>query len=278
MSKGIYCYIDSYNNEIIYIGKDSNIDKDIRHKAHYHRNRYNDQPINRILQNNPSRYQYKKLWEIDSCTDNHLNQMEIYFINKYNTFKNHNKFNFTSGGDGGQLNNSIRIRKEGFKNEKQNYGLIDQNGDVIVQSCDKHLIQLCYVKMTTENISGREITEYVNQIRKNKISNKLSQNNASKNRKGLNSFGVKNNKTGILYLHVEDNVVYKRGFRFIYQYKYHDKSYKIRYTSLCKVCDKVCSLNFPWVIVDDEKYNLLLELERNQISLQEYKERLMELI
>ena len=34
MSCGIYCYIDKKTNNIIYIGKDSYIDKQIRNKDH----------------------------------------------------------------------------------------------------------------------------------------------------------------------------------------------------------------------------------------------------
>lgn len=94
--KGIYCYRDTQNDKIIYVGKDSNIDKQKRRRDHLAPSTYNQQPINRILQNNPSRYHYQILWQIDDCTTNHLNQMEIYFIRKYNP-----RFNFTSGGDGG---------------------------------------------------------------------------------------------------------------------------------------------------------------------------------
>ena len=95
MSKGIYAYYDLKNKKIIYIGKDSHLDKKLRHQQHYQKNRYQSQKINQILQNNLSRYEYQILWETEDCTINHLNQMEIYYINKYNP-----DFNFTNGGDG----------------------------------------------------------------------------------------------------------------------------------------------------------------------------------
>ena len=95
MAKGIYCYIDKKDNQIVYVGKDSNIDKNKRHRKHFSPSKYDVQPINRILQNNPDRYIYQILWEIDDCTDNHLNQMEIFYIKKYDP-----QFNFTEGGDG----------------------------------------------------------------------------------------------------------------------------------------------------------------------------------
>lgn len=95
MTKGIYCYLDTKQNEVVYIGKDSNIDKNRRHRDHLAPSKYNQQQINRILQNNPSRYQYQVLLEIDDCTDNHLNRMEMYYTEMYNP-----KFSFTGGGDG----------------------------------------------------------------------------------------------------------------------------------------------------------------------------------
>ena len=93
MSKGIYCYIDLTNNNIVYVGQDSHLHKERRRHQHLEPARYDKKKINKILQNNPSRYKYKVLWEINDCSMNHLNQMEIYYINKYQP-----KFNFTPGG------------------------------------------------------------------------------------------------------------------------------------------------------------------------------------
>lgn len=60
--KGIYCYKDKENNgKIVYIGKDSNIDKNKRHKDHTAQWSYNNQQINKVIQNNPSRYKYNVL-------------------------------------------------------------------------------------------------------------------------------------------------------------------------------------------------------------------------
>ena len=49
MAKGIYCYIDNKNNKVVYIGKDSNIDKQKRRRNHLAQSTYSQQPINRIL-------------------------------------------------------------------------------------------------------------------------------------------------------------------------------------------------------------------------------------
>ena len=98
MKSGIYCYKDlQNNNEIVYIGKDSNIHKNERHRQHLHPSLYNQQQINRILQNNPKRYKYEilKQWKTSKFHKNLANVLEILYIKRYNP-----KFNFTIGGEG----------------------------------------------------------------------------------------------------------------------------------------------------------------------------------
>lgn len=46
MTCGIYCYIDSTNNSIVYIGQSVNMER--RHTEHLSLARYNDQPFNAI--------------------------------------------------------------------------------------------------------------------------------------------------------------------------------------------------------------------------------------
>lgn len=93
--KGIYKYTDLKTGEIVYVGKDSHIDKNIRHKNHLSPSRYNNQPFNRVLQNNAERYDYSVLYCSDSVSDDDLNMLEMSFIERYNPI-----FNFTKGGDG----------------------------------------------------------------------------------------------------------------------------------------------------------------------------------
>lgn len=94
MTQGIYCYIDKKTNEIVYIGKDSYIDKKTRHRAHKKPSAYNAQHFNKVLQNNLNRYKYKVLEE-GNISQDFLNALEMCFIQKYNPI-----FNFTRGGDG----------------------------------------------------------------------------------------------------------------------------------------------------------------------------------
>lgn len=105
MTCGIYCYIDKNINQVIYVGKDSYISKNERHKQHLKLSNKNNQPINRILQNNPQRYKYKILKK-GNFSKSLLNALEIIYIKRYGTYDNrkgHGKsygFNFTIGGDG----------------------------------------------------------------------------------------------------------------------------------------------------------------------------------
>lgn len=94
--KGIYCYTDIKTDEIVYIGKDSHIDEKSRYYAHKNPYRYDEQPFNRILQNNLERYKYSVIWATEDCTDLKLNKMEILFGKIYNP-----RFNFDDFGKGG---------------------------------------------------------------------------------------------------------------------------------------------------------------------------------
>ena len=95
MSKGIYKYMDLETGDVVYIGKDSHINKNQRHKEHISPSAYDKQQINRVLQNNLERYEYSVLYSSDCVSDDDLNMLEISFIKGYNPL-----FNFTKGGDG----------------------------------------------------------------------------------------------------------------------------------------------------------------------------------
>lgn len=92
--KGIYGYLDLNTCSVVYIGKDSNIHIDRRHHQHLQPSKYNAQTFNRVLQNNPERYEYF-VFEKGDFTDDELNEMERTYVSIYNP-----RFNFTKGGDG----------------------------------------------------------------------------------------------------------------------------------------------------------------------------------
>lgn len=122
---GIYGYWDTEKNCVVYIGRDYNIDKKIRHNSHISPRCYDEQPINRVIQNNPGRYLYFVLAEGD-FTSEELNNMESHAIELFKTFKydypEREVFNFTKGGDGaiGRIP-SDETRKKQSKTMKGRY-------------------------------------------------------------------------------------------------------------------------------------------------------------
>lgn len=104
MTTGIYGYWDNKKGYYAYIGKDSNIDAP--HNRDYMHNtpsKYDTQPFNSVLQNNPDRYEYRVLMEGD-YNDKQLNKMERFCIKHLKTYRydypDRSVFNFTEGGEG----------------------------------------------------------------------------------------------------------------------------------------------------------------------------------
>lgn len=104
MSSGIYAYWDNIKKCYVYVGKDGKINEEKnRNYQHMLPSKYNQQQINRVLQNNPERYEYRVIMEGD-YDDWELNKMEKLCIKSFKTYRydypNENVFNFTRGGDG----------------------------------------------------------------------------------------------------------------------------------------------------------------------------------
>ena len=117
MTKGIYAYFDKQMNEIVYVGKDSRIDINKRHKAHHRSTEYDSQQINRLVQNNPKRYVYGVIYECPQHLDEvDLNGLEMQYIEALNP-----KFNFTGGGEGMVgYKHSLEARKKISEAKKKN--------------------------------------------------------------------------------------------------------------------------------------------------------------
>ena len=124
MSSGIYAYWDNVRNYYVYVGKDSNIDKKNRHCTHISKSSYNIQQINRVLQNNPERYEYRVIMKGD-YNDWQLNQMEKLCIKSFKTFKKdypeRSVFNFTRGGDGISGYTQTKETREKISKNNQKY-------------------------------------------------------------------------------------------------------------------------------------------------------------
>ena len=136
---GIYAYFDKKDNSVAYVGKDSNIEINKRHKDHQMPSNYDKQPFNRILQSNPNRYSYQVLvWNVKDQET--LTALEVQNIRQLKP-----KFNYTIGGDGttGYKHNTDSRKKmsESTKGKNHpNYGknLSDETCAKISESLRKY--------------------------------------------------------------------------------------------------------------------------------------------
>jgi len=213
--KGIYAYVDTMDNSVVYVGRDSSIDKHRRHNEHMRPSLYNEQKINQILQNNPNRYEYKKVFVFDDITDTELNQLEMQQIALFNP-----KFNFTKGGYGhkGVKHSEETRRKIGEKNSGKNNGFYGK----------KHSDET--KKRISESLSGELHPLYG---KKRPLDACM---NISKNQGTTGYFRVmKENKPGC-----------KQGFIWTYRY-YEDKKYKsISSVDFKKLEERVKAKGLEW--------------------------------
>lgn len=249
MTQGIYCYIDKKTNSIIYVGKDSNIQHDTRNKEHFCKSKYNEQQINRVIQNNPNRYQYKVLKK-GNFSQELLNSLEIIYIKRYNPL-----FNFTKGGDGCM----------GYKHTKSARKKISN-----AMLGNKHFEGKHHSEKTKEKIRQSKIGE------KNPMKKKENREKVSKSLKKLYSDKTKHpfygkhhlsstkekisktqsknhNSSGYYRVYKHKSKTTKQGF--IWEYRYTDKDgkrKKICSIDIQKLEERVKNKGFDWVCFKDE--------------------------
>lgn len=157
--QGIYQFRDKTNNEIVYIGKDSHINESKRLKNHYKPSLYNEQQINRVLQNNRGRYEYEVIYA-GIFDGDMLNTLEINTIAEFK--RSHEgkrpKFNFTDGGEGmGGYNVSKETRRKRSDSLKRYYETHEVWNKGI--PCPEH------VKDISRNLCGEKSPSYKNYAR-----------------------------------------------------------------------------------------------------------------
>ena len=276
MTKGIYCYTDKESNNIVYVGKDSHIGRGRRRRAHLAPSNYNAQPINRILQNNPFRYRYNVLWEIDDCTDNHLNQMEFFYIKKYNP-----QFNFTDGGDGMTgFKHSEETRKKmsennarywkGKKRSEETRKKISENNARYWQG--KTLPEKTRKKMS-ESQKGENHPMYgkthSEEARKKMSEAKKGENNpmygkthSEETRKRMSDA---QSTTGFCKVSISNCSSCKKGFTWRYRYCIDSQHKSISSTDLNKLKEKVLEQDLEWKIIDEERAQKSVDLNKGGI-------------
>lgn len=146
---GIYKYIDNETGNIVYIGKDSHINKNKRHHEHLSPSKYNQQVFNKVLQNNPERYDYRIWYHVSSIEE--LNQLEFDLINLYRP-----KFNFHHGGSSKLIDRDFKytVTKYGYEhNGKQKYAINDMNQKPILQSVDYDFLNDIACKLNNNDLT-----------------------------------------------------------------------------------------------------------------------------
>lgn len=226
--EGIYCYIDLKTDEVVYVGKDSHIDKNMRYKRHLIPSCYNEQQINRVLQNNPQRYQYTVLKQ-GNFSHKLLNVLEILYIKRYNPL-----FNFTKGGEGLLGFNHSDETKE--KLRKAHLGK--------KQSLETR-------RKLSEYHKGRKLPkETCEKIRQSHLGEK----NHFYGKKHSNETKIKmsqaKNTSGYFRVHKDKNKRYPQGFRWVYEYYENGKSKRITSVDINKLEEKVKSKGLEWFKIE----------------------------
>lgn len=212
---GIYSYIDNQTNDIVYVGKDSNIDKEKRNKAHFQSSRYNKQPINKILQNNPNRYTYQVLaWNVtDQDT---LNALETQYISHLKP-----KFNFTMGGDGVSKGNKSPMKGKSHSEETK--------------------MKISETKKGNSPAWNKGTKGIMNAWNKGKELSEDHRNNLSKS----------HNTSGYFRVSVCKNKRMKKGIQYIYSYYEQGKQKHISSVSMGKLKEKVIAKGLEWRCIND---------------------------
>lgn len=256
MSCGIYCYIDKKDNSIVYVGKDSNINENNRHKAHFASSNYNKQKINRVLQNNPNRYTYQVLaWNVtDQDT---LNALETSYITHLKP-----KFNFTNGGDGivGYKHTDEAKRKIGESRKNKHSSKVTRN----------KLSELNKGKNNPMFGKRGQLSPRYGMKHSEESKQKISQNNAKiwknkkRSKKDCISISKAKNTTGFYRVFKSNEKKYKQGFVWYYNYYENGKQKKISSVDLFKLEQKVKSKGLHWLIIDEEKAQKTLDSLKNE--------------
>lgn len=235
MAKGIYCYIDKKDNQIVYVGKDSNIDKNKRHRHHLTPSKYNQQPINRILQNNPDRYTYQVLvWSVED--ENTLNALEIQYIRQLQP-----RFNFTEGGDGmSGFRHSEETRKKMSESQKGEnnpmYGKI--HSEETRKKISESMKKKTHSEETRKKISENNARYWQGKTLSEETRKKMSEAQST---------------TGFYRVTKQKDNTCKQGFTWRYQYPYKSTRKMISSTDLKQLEKKVKAQSLPWQIVNENK-------------------------
>lgn len=214
---GIYGFWDKIKGYFAYIGRFTMRD---RIMTHYYPSKYEEQQFNRVLQNNPERYEYRILMEGD-YNDWQLNQMEKLCIKSFKTFKydypEKSVFNFDKGGGG----------TSGYKHSDETKKKISEGREGITFS-DEHRQKL------SESHKGKP-GYWDGKTRSVESIKKMSE-----------SLCISQNSSGYYRVSKQNSKRYKQGFRWVYKYRLNGKRKTISSTDIKKLEEKVKAKGLPW--------------------------------
>lgn len=246
MTSGIYCYKDTLkDNTIVYVGKDSHIDENRRKKEHMYPSKYDEQVINRILQNNPNRYSYHVLKQGD-FNENLLNALEIIYTHRYKP-----KFSFTIGGDGVRGHKLSDAHKKklsenhaDFSGENNPfYGRTHTKESKLKMSSAKKGKPLSEAtrKKLSESLKGRVFSDET----RRKLS--LAQKGRKLSDEHRENMIKSKNSTGFFRVYKRKQKDCTQGFRWVYQYPNElGKISQISSVDLNKLKEKVLNNGLEW--------------------------------
>ena len=250
--KGIYAYFDKETEKIVYIGKDSYIHKNERHKKHLQPSKYDEQTINRVLQNNPNRYIYKPIHICHShLTNDDLNGLEIQYIEALNP-----KFNFSNGGDGfGSGENHPYYGKS----------LSEEHRTKISESLKGRVFSEEHRRKLSERGKGRKVSEETRRKMGENHCDFSGENHPMYGIRGKNhplygknhslqhkiSISKSHNKSGFFRVHKMKSNQYKQGFTWVYKWIENRKVHRIFSVDLDKLEEKVKAKGLEWYKLDE---------------------------
>lgn len=228
---GIYTFTDKKTGNIVYVGKDSHIDVKERIKAHYRPSAYDSQQFNRVLQNNPERYEPKIYCYAESVEE--LNQIEFDLINLYRP-----KFNYKHGGQGKYINRDFvyTVVKYGIRNGKQNYSIQSMFRKPLIQSIDYDFLNDICSKLNENVLTPNKVKQ---------MERKIPQSFETNLKRS------KNNSTGFYRVQKTNDKTCRQGFAW--RYEYYDENGKHKHFQRVNFFDlkkEVAKRKMPWQIIN----------------------------
>ena len=213
---GIYGYKDLETGYVVYIGRDSYIDKNNRKSDHMSTKGQKRQQIDKALQKNPDRYEYFVIKK-GEYTNEELNILESHYIDFYGTYTNRKRhgegygFNFNKGGEG---NTGYQISEETRK--KLSKAFSGKNNPQYNKKGENHpAYGYRHTKEAKRKISEANKGKELSDETKEKISRAHTGKELSVEHKKILA---KDTTTGFFRLSKEYRKKYKQGYIWRYSY------------------------------------------------------------